>query len=905
MIGMREIVVARVRVVAPLLFLAVLVMGACSDSTESEDPTISSVVVSPSDPTLESIGATASLSAQAREADGSTISGVGFDWTSSNGSVATVDANGQVTALGNGTTTVRATVQGGTVSGQVTVTVEQVAASVEVAPAAGDILVGETIQLTASAEDAGGTAIDDPDIAWSSDDDQIAEVDGSGLVTGTGGGTATITASSGSGSAEAEITVTLPDVVVSEDMDMEGTWEVGDLTIDAGVTLTATGDLTIRAAGTVEVDGDVMGDCVVIDLESEADVTVNGMVHNGCTSDPGDPDNPPMLRLVSTGAMTLDGADLESSGDIEIMNDPSLTDDDFPLAGGPATSPPARQQSFNIVEIKNTGSRFVAPPAQDGDPGQNGGNGKDGREFTLRATGLGVTFGGNVLIEGQSGGDGGDGTHSSNDHATATGGDGGEGGKIKIFVDGPLDFQGSSNIVRSGGGGDGGNAVATGEPNAEPPRAPGAEATGGNGGAPGLIDIRGGQGITGAARLTVEVGLAGKGGDATATGADGADATAEKEAQAGGEAEARGGQGAHTPDRDFDSWGDVSGGDPIVRSVGGGSIDGGAGGKATATGGKGGNGLKPNKDGAVGGDITAFAGDGGNARLRGLANELLGDGGAGALATLMMGNGGDGWDDCEETVEAGGNGGIGGEADGEDGEGGTGAADGADGGVMLENLSNGGDGGNGEAPGAGGAKGNDSVQNNGARTEVDPVFQDGEPGMNCAQPEEVKTRLMATDAQATSGTLAPGTYPVGLRSNDGEGDPVAEMDVKAEGSGNRVDASNNWLGAVGPSFIELVLGSITPVEGVEIVEKKEVEVCVPSSFVATVGGPNAISNAEPLEVFFLNAARVIIASYQLTQIGQCLAMVLPPEAVYAHLVGPNGIVVMMIISILMTVVIAG
>jgi len=82
-------------------------------------------------------------------------------------------------------------------------------ASVTVTPASTDLTaISETIQLSATALDAGSDSIAGVAYAWSSDNTAIATVDATGLVTASGFGTATITAEApGGASATATINV--------------------------------------------------------------------------------------------------------------------------------------------------------------------------------------------------------------------------------------------------------------------------------------------------------------------------------------------------------------------------------------------------------------------------------------------------------------------------------------------------------------------------------------------------------------------------------------------------------------------------------------------------------------------------------------------------------------------------
>ncbi len=78
--------------------------------------------------------------------------------------------------------------------------------TVQVMPTTADLIIGQTQQLTATALDAQSQPVATT-FAWTSSDDNIADVDNAGLVTGTGIGSATITATAGGISATATITV--------------------------------------------------------------------------------------------------------------------------------------------------------------------------------------------------------------------------------------------------------------------------------------------------------------------------------------------------------------------------------------------------------------------------------------------------------------------------------------------------------------------------------------------------------------------------------------------------------------------------------------------------------------------------------------------------------------------------
>ena len=179
---------------------------ASGSATVTVAQVVSSVRVAPAEANFAALGDTLRLTAEALDANGSAVTGVEFSWGTNDDAVATVDGSGLVTAMANGTATVTAT--SGGASGTATVTVAQVVSSVTVAPAEANFAaLGDTLRLTAEAFDANGQAVTGADFSWESNDDAVATVDGSGLVTAAANGTATITATAGQASASATVTV--------------------------------------------------------------------------------------------------------------------------------------------------------------------------------------------------------------------------------------------------------------------------------------------------------------------------------------------------------------------------------------------------------------------------------------------------------------------------------------------------------------------------------------------------------------------------------------------------------------------------------------------------------------------------------------------------------------------------
>ncbi len=598
--------------------------------------------------------------------------------------------------------------------------------SVEVTPATASLGVGDTQQLTATVRDEAGNTLTGRTVTWSSSAAAIASVDAAGLATAVGPGTATITATAGGKSGSAEVTVAPVAFNPTADTNVEGSKSYASITIPAGVTVTVTGQATLSSSGPIDIEGDLKGDCVELSLVGEGDVTIAGDVSNACSGDAGD--SPPELKIVGDGNLTLGAGTLASSGDVEIQNDPTLGDADFPtVAGAPIFAAGIEPQANGALCIV-AGRSFMADPPRDGSDGQDGTAGKDGRTWTLSCRGS-LDVQGAVAVVGQGGGNGGDGSHTSASSAQAKGGDGGDGGRIRVRATGDISFSGGGNSIASGDGGDGGSAVATATSDATAAKAPPAAATGGDGGRPGLIEVRANGSISiDAGSLTLRVGHGGAGGAATATGADGVDAAARGDAaQGGGDATATAGAGGGTPDKQLASSGAVTGLAGV--SVQGG--DAGAGGKATAHVGNGGDGDDAHPPGAAAGAIAAHGGDGGTADLRDQNDALIGAGGAGGDAVFESGTGGNGAPRCPD--DPGGDGGKGASASGGPGSGGGGAPAGADGAQTVSAVGNGGNGGDGKGPGAAGAAGADGIVPAAAHA---GSFTPGAPGNACAPPPQ-------------------------------------------------------------------------------------------------------------------------------------------------------------------------
>src|SRR5258705_1999 len=179
---------------------------------------VSTVEVTPATSTLTALGATQALSAVARDANGRNVAGAAIAWSSSDASVASVDAaTGVVTAKAGGSATI--TAASGAAQGRAMVTVNPVAtvASIVVSRRRATLMsVGATRQFTAHARDASGAELPGVQFTWASSASGVATIDpATGLATAAGHGSATITAVAGAVHGTATLNVDLSQAVAS------------------------------------------------------------------------------------------------------------------------------------------------------------------------------------------------------------------------------------------------------------------------------------------------------------------------------------------------------------------------------------------------------------------------------------------------------------------------------------------------------------------------------------------------------------------------------------------------------------------------------------------------------------------------------------------------------------------
>ncbi len=153
------------------------------------------------------VGQATQASVVLRDASGNVLAGRTVVWTSSNGSVASVDATtGVVTATGVGSASITATSEGKT--GSATMTAALVPVSTVIATlGTGSLVVGQATQASAVLRDAAGNVLTGRSVAWSSSNASVVSVGTGGLVTGIAAGTANVTATSEGQTGSAGVTV--------------------------------------------------------------------------------------------------------------------------------------------------------------------------------------------------------------------------------------------------------------------------------------------------------------------------------------------------------------------------------------------------------------------------------------------------------------------------------------------------------------------------------------------------------------------------------------------------------------------------------------------------------------------------------------------------------------------------
>ena len=195
--------------------------------------TVTGVTVSPASTTVDK-GSTTALTATVlpHNANDQQVT-----WSTSDSSVATVDTNGVVTAVGCGSANIIVTTHELGYTAQCAVSVEKHVTKVDLDTYVLTINTGGTYQLTPTVTPSDAC---DPSVTWSTSDASIASVDTNGVVSGVTTGSATVTVTTVDGGFSKNCSVTVN----------EGTHVTGVTLSDAAITVTANTTYTLTATVT-------------------------------------------------------------------------------------------------------------------------------------------------------------------------------------------------------------------------------------------------------------------------------------------------------------------------------------------------------------------------------------------------------------------------------------------------------------------------------------------------------------------------------------------------------------------------------------------------------------------------------------------------------------------------------
>jgi uncharacterized protein YjdB len=195
--------------VAPGTAMITANSGSINTNTNlTASPALVSIAVTPAAQSVL-VNATQQFTATATYADSShaDISST-VTWSSSDTTLATVNAAGLATGIAAGNITVQATL--GSIHGSTTLTVNPILVSLTVTAPDLTIDINTTAQFTATGNFSDGSAQDYTQLVSWSAPGPVASIDNTGLATGLSIGTATVTANVGSISGSASLQVTAP-----------------------------------------------------------------------------------------------------------------------------------------------------------------------------------------------------------------------------------------------------------------------------------------------------------------------------------------------------------------------------------------------------------------------------------------------------------------------------------------------------------------------------------------------------------------------------------------------------------------------------------------------------------------------------------------------------------------------
>lgn len=195
-----------------------------------------------------------------------------ISWTSSNTGVATV-ADGKVTAVAKGTSTITVTTEDGSFTASCLVSVDNIHVSgVTISPEGQSMVkVGEQLQLAAAVSPADAF---DQSVTWSSDNEAVATVSASGLVEGVSSGITFVNATSVDGGIKASVSIVVPGLGLSQ---TEASVYAGyDVTLTATMVPDNASASTLSAASSAE-------EVATASVEEDGSITVTGLKEGTAT----------------------------------------------------------------------------------------------------------------------------------------------------------------------------------------------------------------------------------------------------------------------------------------------------------------------------------------------------------------------------------------------------------------------------------------------------------------------------------------------------------------------------------------------------------------------------------------------------------------------------------------------
>ncbi len=317
-----------------------------------------SITISRETATLK-VGETVELTANVlpEDATDKTVS-----WTSNDEAVATVDAEGKVTAVALGEATI--TAKCGEVSTYCTVTVVATPAeSITISQETATLKVGETVELTATVMPEDAT---DKTVSWTSSDEAVATVDAEGKVTAVALGEATITAKCGEVSTYCTVTV-----VATPAESITISQETATLKVGETVELTATvmpedaTDKTItwassdEAVATVDAEGKVTAVAL-----GEAEITATAADGSGVSANCLVTVNPVLAESLIISPESWNGVANESFRITAVVKPDNTTDKTLMWSTNDATV--ATVDDNGLVSVLKEGSCRITVATVDG-----------------------------------------------------------------------------------------------------------------------------------------------------------------------------------------------------------------------------------------------------------------------------------------------------------------------------------------------------------------------------------------------------------------------------------------------------------------------------------------------------------------------------------------------------------